>query len=61
MMEHIEFRYNFKDKDNEMKEIRVAKKAEDGLHDYEVCDIFMDFMRSVGFSEANILRYFRED
>ena len=37
-MEHIEFTYYFKDGD-EVKENRVCKKADDGLHDYEVCEI----------------------
>lgn len=57
-MENIEFRYCFKD-DNEAKEINACKKAEDGLHDYEVCEIFLDFMMSVGFSEQNVRDYFR--
>ena len=59
-MENIEFRYCFKDGD-EAKEINVGKKAEDGLHDYEVCEMFLDFMRSVGFSEENVFKYFNED
>ena len=58
-MENIEFRYCFKD-DDEVKEINVGKKAKDGLHDYEVCEMFLDFMRSVGFSEENIYKYFQE-
>lgn len=57
-MEYIEFRYTFKD-DDEDKEIKVHKGA-DALHDYEVCEIFLDFMRSVGFSEENITKYFNE-
>ena len=58
-MENIEFRYCFKDGD-EAKEINVCKKAENGLHDYEVCEIFLDFMRSVGYAEENIFKYFQE-
>ena len=58
-MEGIEFRYCFKDGD-EVKEVNACKKAENGLHDYEVCEIFLDFMRSVGFSEENIFKYFKE-
>ena len=57
-MEYIEFRYTFKD-DDEAKEIKVHKGA-DVLRDYEVCEIFLDFMRSVGFSEENITKYFNE-
>ena len=58
-MEYIEFKYSFKG-GNEAKEVQACKKAEEGLHDYEVCEIFLDFMRSVGFSEENVLKYFSE-
>ena len=58
-MENIEFRYCFKDGD-EVKEINISRKAEDGFHDYEVCEMFLDFIRSVGFSEENIYKYFQE-
>ena len=58
-MENIEFKYCYKD-DDEAKEIHVCKKNEDGLHDYDVCEMFLDFMRSVGFSEENIFKYFQE-
>ena len=58
-MEGIEFRYCFKDGD-EVKEVNACKKAENGLHDHEVCEIFLDFMRSVGFSDENIFKYFQE-
>lgn len=58
-MEYIEFKYCFKE-GNETKEVQTCKKAEEGLHDYEVCEIFLDFMRSVGFSEENVLKYFSE-
>lgn len=59
-MEHIEFTYVFRDDDNEEKSIHVGKRNEDGLHDYEICEMFLDFMTSVGFSEENIFRYFQE-
>jgi len=59
-MERIEFSYVFRDNDNEEKIVTVSKRNEDGLHDYEVCDMFMDLMRSIGFSEENIYRYFKE-
>lgn len=58
-METIEFKYCFKD-GTDVKEVRVHKSDEDGLHDYEICDMFIDFMRSVGYSEENIYRYFNE-
>ena len=59
-MENIEFRYCFKE-DDEVKEFNFCKKAENGLHDYEVCEIFLDFMNSVGFSQENVFKYFNDD
>ena len=38
----------------------VRKKDENGIHDYDVCEMFLDFMRSVGFSEENVYKYFQE-
>lgn len=59
-MEGIEFKYYFHDEDGkECKEIFTDLK-DNCLHDYEVCEKFLDFMRSIGFSEANVLNYFRE-
>lgn len=59
-MERIEFSYSFHDADGEEKIITVSKRDEDGLCDHDVCEMFMDFMRSVGFSEQNVFDYFRE-
>ena len=59
MMEYIEFKYYF-DENDETKEVNVHKKEEGGLHDYDVCEMFLDFMKSVGFSEENIYKYFNE-
>ena len=58
-MECIEFKYGFRDEDNECKEVKLSKRNET-IHDYDVCEMFLDFMRSVGFSEENIFRYFKE-
>lgn len=60
-MEMIEFKYCFKDGDDEVKEIKICKRNEEGLHDYDVCEAFMDFMQSVGFSEENVFKYFSLD
>lgn len=57
-MEQIEFRYVLTDGENESKEVRTFKKGEDGLLDHEVCEMFLDFMNSVGFSEDNVFRFF---
>ena len=59
-MERIEFNYIFRDEDNEEKVITTSKRREEGLHDYEVCEMFLDFMRSVGFSEENVYRFFEK-
>lgn len=59
-MERIELNYVFRDKDNEEKMITQSKRNENGLQDYEVCEMFLDFMRSVGFSEENVYKYFQE-
>ena len=61
-MEKIEMRYIFKDDNDEIKEVSLGKKdqADGGLRDYEICEMFVDFMRSAGFSEDNIVKYFRE-
>ncbi len=58
-MERIEINYVFRNDSEEEKMVTVAKRAETGLQDYDVCEMFMDFMRSVGFSEENIIKYFK--
>ena len=58
-MEMIELKYVFKD-EGEAKELKLCKKDENGIHDYDVCEMFLDFMRSVGFSEENVYKYFEE-
>ena len=58
-MEQIEFKYVFRD-GNDCREVNASKRAEEGLHDYDVCEMFLDFMRSVGFFEENVIKYFTE-
>lgn len=59
-MERIELNYVFRDENGEEKMVTQSKRDESGIHDYDVCEMFLDFMRSVGFSEENIYRYFQE-
>ena len=59
-MERIEFTYVF-DEDGEEKTVQHCKRDENGVHDYDICEMFLDFMRSVGFSEENVFRYFNEE
>lgn len=59
-MEKITLTYNFDYEDQgETRQIVMNKQAEDGIHDYEVCELFMDFMRSVGYSEENVEKFFQ--
>ena len=58
-MERIEFTYVF-DEDGEEKTVRHCKCDKNGVRDYDICEMFLDFMRSVGFSEENVFRYFNE-
>ena len=61
-MEKIKFVYEFTNDEEEFdidnKKIVVEKALETGLHDYDICEMFEDFMRSVGFSESNVWNYF---
>jgi hypothetical protein len=59
-MERIELNYCYRDENDEEKIVTISKRDEDGLHDYDVCEMFVDFMNSVGFSEENVFRYFNE-
>ena len=59
-MERVELNYVFRDENGEEKMVTQSKRDENGIHDYDVCEMFLDFMRSVGFSEENVYRYFQE-
>ena len=59
-MERIELNYCYRDENDEETIVTISKRNEDGLHDYDVCEMFVDFMNSVGFSEENVFRYFNE-
>lgn len=61
-MERIQFSYEFRNSDqneDDVKEVfRTIRK--DILDCAEVCDAFVDFMTSSGYSEESIYDYFRE-
>lgn len=59
-MERVELNYVFRDENGEEKMVTRSKRDENVIHDYDVCEMFLDFMRSVGFSEENVYRYFQE-
>lgn len=60
-MERINFTYFFTDDDGEEHMISTSRKDIDdvGLRDEDICAMFFEFMRAVGFSENNVLRYFK--
>jgi hypothetical protein len=59
-MERIEFSYVFRDGDEDEKMVTTAKRDENGLCATDVCEMFLDFMKSVGFSEKNVFDFFKE-
>ena len=63
-MEHIEFKYEFSnDSDKGFNTHRVESSMADhddcGLRADEVCENFVQFMESAGFSLDQIMNYFR--
>jgi hypothetical protein len=62
IMERINFTYWFEDDDGEEHMISCSKKDQhdEGIKDNEVCAMFAEFMRSIGFSEQNVWNYFRD-
>jgi len=56
--EQVTFSYEFCDKDDGiMHEVRTVKKK-DSITVSELCEMFIDFMKSAGYSEDNIWDYF---
>ena len=62
-MERIKMVYTFDDDSTEITEerhIEMKQEAAEGLRDYNICELFVDFMRACGFSEENVWKYFRD-
>ena len=59
-METVEFKYCFKDDDNDSKQVCVMKRNENGVLDEDVCEMFLDFMSSAGYSLENVFKFFKE-
>lgn len=64
-MERIKFVYERNDDFKEDVEdidicMQMIDKDEAGLHDDDVCSMFVQFMNACGFSQENILKYFSE-
>jgi hypothetical protein len=63
-MEQINFTYYFGDQDSGTEHnVRSSRHDKDdcGLQCSDICEMFVDFMTSAGFSEQSIWDYFRED
>lgn len=58
-MEKVKMIYEFANGDDKQT-IEVEHSIDACLHDYDVCEMFEDFMRAIGFSEENTMKYFRE-
>ena len=56
--ERIEFKYIFTDEDDGEEYTITSRKESDSIKDYEVCEMFMQFMNAVGYSEHNIYKFF---
>jgi hypothetical protein len=59
MMEQIGFVYSFDFPDGKSKNVEYHLEDEDGLNVGDVCEAFVDFMKSAGFTEDQVYRYFR--
>jgi hypothetical protein len=60
-MEQIDFIYKFTFPDGKTKDVHLHLIDQDeiGLNASDVCEAFIDFMKSAGFTEEQVERYFR--
>ena len=57
----VEFAYVFtNDEGDDEKRVFVRKQDKYGLNSNDLCEAFVDFMESAGFSVDNIYNYFSE-
>lgn len=62
-MEKIQFSYAYDEGDgSEVRQVNFQKAdiKDCGLRATDICEMFVDFMNSVGFSEENVFKYFNE-
>ena len=59
-MERIEFKYVFEDGTTDKRIIKDTRtdKDECGLRSENICEMFEEFMRAIGFSESSVWSYF---
>lgn len=60
MIERVKFSYAFIDEDDGTVHKVINTKEKDSINANELCEMFVDFMRSAGYSEQNIWDYFNE-
>ena len=61
MNETIEFVYIFTNGDGDEKRVIIRRNAGDvGININDLCDAFIDFATSAGFTENMIFEYFKE-
>lgn len=59
-MERVNFTYYFEDEEGQEQMVSSSQKEKNGLYAREVCELFLNFMCAAGFSEQNVLDYFRK-
>ena len=59
--ERVEFSYSFHDSDDGSTHFVRSSKERDSIRADELCEMFLDFMKSAGYSEDNVFDYFSED
>lgn len=60
MREEIRFTYTFCDKDDGMTHTVTNSKVKECVYVNELCEMFLDFARSAGYTEQNVLDYFNK-
>ena len=58
-MDNIEFTYINRNEDNSSHRQIMVNKHKECLTADEVCEMFLEFMESIGYAEQNIYDYFR--
>lgn len=59
--EYVEFEYCFSDKDDGTEHQVRNCKRNDCIYADELCEMFVDFMVSAGYSKQNIYDYFNKE
>ena len=59
--EEVRFTYNFHDEDDGSYHSVTNSKCKECISANELCEMFVDFMESAGYSTQNIYDYFNEE